>query len=682
MLIRDRMIRALGPADDAEARNVAGIGSRLAASLGPDGRWPDIDYGDQSRSEWKAAAHLLNLLRMAVAYRTGAETGRPDAALKQKTMAALRWWLDADPQNPNWWHNQIGTPKLLGEAALFLGEDVPADALPRVINTLKRSDWSKWTGQNLVWGCENQIVRGILARDPEVVSQGFARMYEEVRTGPPAGEGVMPDFSFHQHGAQFYSGGYGLNFACDVGAFIAFGWGTAFQAPTDKMALYTRYVLDGEAWMTRGNTFDYSATGREITRKGKVATPRAQKGITLTTIAAAYHLGEVVRRLAELGVPRREEYAAFAARLEGRPGAPPLSGNRHYWCSDYMAHQRPQFFASVRMFSSRLVNTEIVNDEGKRSHHLADGCTFVYRSGDEYRDIFPAWDWSKVPGTTAEVSELSPAAGGPRYKTDAVFVGGVSDGTYGLAAQELRREHLRARKAWMMLDEGFVALGAGINCDSDRTVVTSVNQCLLRGPVVQEPGADFVWHDGVAYIFPARQKFLLTHGAQTGRWSDIGVGSDKPVTEQVFSLWVDHGVRPGDVSYVYVVMPGASVAEAARRAKNTGVEVLSNTSTLQAVRIPKLGLIGVVFWSAGRIGNGRQSFSVDQPCLLMVQERGKRLRVSVANPLNEPAHVKVTVGRRVTGENAAHTAAGTALTFDLPGGPAAGSTVVREFQTD
>src|ERR671925_48175 len=48
MLIRDRMIRALGPADDAAAQNIARVASRLADSLCPDGRWPDIDYGDQS----------------------------------------------------------------------------------------------------------------------------------------------------------------------------------------------------------------------------------------------------------------------------------------------------------------------------------------------------------------------------------------------------------------------------------------------------------------------------------------------------------------------------------------------------------------------------------------------------------------------------------------------------------
>ena len=56
------------------------------------------------------------------------------------------------------------------------------------------------------------------------------------------------------------------------------------------------------------------------------------------------------------------------------------------------------------------------------------------------------------------------------------------------------------------------------------------------------------------------------------------------------------------------------------------------------------------------------------------------MRVSVANPVNEPMRVKVTIGWRVSGENATHTAEGTTITFELPGGAMAGSTVVREFQ--
>jgi hypothetical protein len=79
--------------------------------------------------------------------------------------------------------------------------------------------------------------------------------------------------------------------------------------------------------------------------------------------------------------------------------------------------------------------------------------------------------------SSATTAELLKEAGGPRNKTDASFVGGVSDGTYRLAAQELHAKAC-ACKAWMMFDDGFAA-GAGTSCDSDLAVMTSLNQCLV-----------------------------------------------------------------------------------------------------------------------------------------------------------------------------------------------------------
>jgi len=660
-VIRERLLRMLAPAD-AQERQAA---ESLAKSLGPDGRWPDIDYADLSRSEWKPSSHLVRVLRMAAAYRHVADSGGPDDELKKTIAAALQWWLDHDLHNPNWWHNEIGVPKLLGQTALFLGDALDERQRAGIVNTMKRSNWSRWTGQNLVWGCQIQVMRGLVTHDDQTVRDGYGRLYEEVRIGPPLGEGVMPDFSFHQHGAQLYSGGYGLNFADDVGAFIYFSWGTAYQIPAATMAVYTQYMLDGLAWMTRGRFIDYSCAGREITRKGKAAVPARSRDGALTNIAASFRLDDVAERLASLEVPRRNEFAGFAARLAEKPGAAPLSGNRHFWCSDYMTHQRPEFFASVRMFSSRLLNTEIINDEGKQSHHLADGCTLIYRRGDEYRDIFPVWDWSKIPGTTAEQIDLLAQKSNPRYKTDADFVGGVSDGTYGLAAQELHRESLRARKAWMMFEDGFAALGAGIDCDSSRPVVTSLNQCLQRGEVSGSPEAGAVWHDGLAYVFPGKQNLRLTHGEQTGKWSDIGVGPDRPVSENVFRLWIEHGARPQNATYAYFVFAGGEPAAAARLSKDSGLAILSNSPELQAVRHHALKLTYAVFWNAGRLESGKLTLAVDQPCVLMLREIDGKRQMSVANPRNEALRVNVTIGS-------------SRVTIDLPGGAMAGSSVVRQ----
>jgi chondroitin AC lyase len=221
--------------------------------------------------------------------------------------------------------------------------------------------------------------------------------------------------------------------------------------------------------MIRGGVFDYSVVGREIVRSGKSA-----RGIETTA-----------DRLAQLGSPRRQELADFAARLRGDRSVAPLAGNRHFWKADYMAHHRIGYFASARMFSTRMANTDsFTNGEGRQSHHIADGAAFLYRNGDEYRDIFPVWDWRKVPGTTVE---QVPALLEPRLVRsmgETCFAGGVSDGIHGMAAMDLARDSLAAKKAWFYFDDEFVCLGAGITCDSSNSVCTSVNQCLRSGDVL------------------------------------------------------------------------------------------------------------------------------------------------------------------------------------------------------
>ena len=157
--IRDRFVHAVVP-PPAEIANLNREAKHIADAQQSDGSWPDIDYKNQARSNWLTARHLNNLLTMAKAYRA-----KPDDAMKQKLLTGIAWWLKNDPHNPNWWHNEIGVPQLLGETALLLGDDLPDDQRNGVIEIMKRSKWDKWTGQNLVWGCGNQVMRGIrLAR--------------------------------------------------------------------------------------------------------------------------------------------------------------------------------------------------------------------------------------------------------------------------------------------------------------------------------------------------------------------------------------------------------------------------------------------------------------------------------------------------------------------------------------
>ena len=95
------------------------------------------------------------------------------------------------------------------------------------------------------------------------------------------------------------------------------------------------------------------------------------------------------------------------------------------------------------MSSQRIAINESINGENLLGAMMGDGATTLYRRGDEYADIFPVWDWNKVPGTTVE--QVPPSRDELKVKGKTSFVGGVSDGTFGMCAMDLARGKLAAR---------------------------------------------------------------------------------------------------------------------------------------------------------------------------------------------------------------------------------------------
>ncbi len=688
-IVRDRFVRSVLPVGEGAVTEVNAASGKYAAALGSDGSWNDIKYTDDARSVWGNGEHLNRMLVMAKAARVARNDGQADEALEGKILLALKWWTDHDYQNPNWWWNEIGVPELLGEIGSLLGPQLPGDARAKVVTIMKRSDWHKlmvgtspWTGANLTWSTGIGIVRGCLENDATPVEEGFKRMFEEIEIEPQAKDGMQQDYSFHQHGVQLYNGGYGLDFANDVGRFVSFSWGTRFQIPADRMAVFSAYLLEGQQWMIRGNTFDYAAVGREITRQDKVVVPQDKTAGPVTPAGPAYSMGNVMAMLAAEPTPRQKELQAFAARLKGEAGAPEFTGNKQFWDSDFMAHRRAGFYTSVKMLSNRMQNGELVNNEGRKSMHLSDGANYLYLTGDEYRNVFAVWDWTKIPGTTAIQGTLETGEKDPiRAHGTTTFNGGVSDGTYGMAAMDLARGKLAAKKAWFFFDSEYVALGAGITVSDDKehAVATDVNQPLLVGDVLTSEGAVagtrsfdaghrvWVYHDHVGYIFAANTKINLTAGLQTGAWSDFGTGPSAPVTMPVFNLWIDHGVAPRDGSYEYVVVPGATAEQVAKAAAGGDVEVLANSSMTQAVYSKSLKLAEIAFRTGGTVETPVGKVEADHSCLLLVRQVAEGWKVTASNPENLALTLHVTVK-------------GKAAAIELPGGNFAGSSVSVEVR--
>jgi chondroitin AC lyase len=657
--IRSRVMAPLLSAPDTKS-----VG-RLVLSMESDGTWANIDYSNKSRSGWQVPTHLSRVAVLARAYSASKSALHGDREVLVAALKGLDAWLRLDPQNPNWWWNQIGVPRTLLPIMLLLDDELSETQREAGLKILRRSKIGM-TGQNLVWVTEVTAGRGLLENDADLVAKAYRRIADEIRVS--MGEGIQPDFSFHQHGPCLYSHGYGAGFIVDCSRIAVRVNGTAMAFPADKIELLAHLILDGTQWMVRGNATDFGGEGREITRKGQ----------------STSHLVAAASYMLKLKTGREEEFRALAARAAGRSDAPPLVGNRHFWRADFMTHHRPKYYASARTHSKRLANTDgPANSEGLLSHHLADGCFVLMQTGKEYRDIFGVWDWQKIPGTT--VRQKPELKGSPRRMGTTEFVGGVSDGTFGLAACDFSRGSINAKKSWFFLDDEIVCLGAGIDADPGESVLTTLNQCFLKGDVVLSTAdstkvldhgdhtsetPQWVWHDSVAYGFLEPAKLHLQNDAKSGSWyASSHSHPNRQETGDLFTAWIDHGTEPEGASYGYVVVPAVARDETARYLTEMPVRVLANRNSLQAVVHDGLGLLGAAFFEPAEIEvRAGLTIQVDTPCLLLARETSGELQLTVANPENKAAEVNVVVSSGGSNQK---------IVIPLSEGPQAGSSVMK-----
>ena len=610
---------------------------RYAGELKPDGSWADIDYANPCRSAWPAAQHPQRILTLAIAEHQPGITKEERAQLKAACLSAMAWWRLHDPQNPNWWYNVIGVPQALAATALLMGHDLDPDDIQYLLKKIMLRGKTAMTGENRVWTAGDTLIFGLFMQSTPQVRSAADAIWGEVKMTTL--EGIQPDASFHQHGPQQQFGNYGLAFAGDILHWWEVLRNTNLGIPPKKITAMRRYLLDGQAWVTWRGMMDLSAMGRQLM-------PHAQAGKARSAIHTLEHMAEIDDELAE-------KYLAAAARLQ--PGATnDLVGLRWFWRCDYGVYRRPDFCASVKACSPRVIGTETCNSENLSGLHLADGATYFYRDGHEYEDIFPAWDWHRLPGVTCtRAPSLTPD--GKNVQLPGEFTGGVTDGARGCAALDFHRDGVSARKAWFFDGDCVICLGAGIAGKGGAPVLTSINQCLKRGDVRAQtegkvatltgevrslPKVAWLEHDGLRYDFPDQPTLFAGAQPQTGNWSSVFKNAVTPqddVTLDVFSAWFDHGAKPAGARYAYAVRPAAASAPV--------FQILANTVSQQAVCWDRKR-VAAIFWTAGALSvPDGHSIRVDLPCLLVWDGT----KATVSDPLGKEWDINVTVdGKKTT----------------------------------
>ncbi|WP_020533082.1 polysaccharide lyase family 8 super-sandwich domain-containing protein [Flexithrix dorotheae] len=605
-----------------------------------DGSWDYINYEDVSRTGFENRNHLSNMVLMARAYKSKKSSYYKSKKLKAAIESALNFWVKKDFICDNWWHNQIGTPTNLVTLLLIMDGDLPGDLVEKTQPIIGRAhlnaSGARPSGDRIK-------IAGILAKNLlyNKDGDGFDEVIEviEGEIKFATGRGMQYDYSFHHRKDRVNNTlSYGLGYAYAFAEWAAYVAGTKYAFSNEKINQLTDYYLDGICkHMVYAKFPDPAAKNRSITREGTLKPQNASTAIKLLK-ASTYRKNEI------------EEIIAIC--LEGEKAT--TSHATFFWQSEHFTFQRPDFFTSVRMYSTRNNNMEVpYNGEGLYNHYRGDGVNHISITGRELYDIWPVYDWQKIPGATIlQKPSLIPEEG---IQKDGLtdFVGAITNGNYGAAAFDFISPHdlVKARKSWFFFDDIYVCLGAGISSRSEYPVATTLNQCLLNGEVsVWENGekkllekgerelkeVTKIYHDGVGYIFPEPTIVNLQNDQVSGSWFKINRQSDSPKEEvklDAFKLWLDHGSHPNESAYEYYVVPATS-AEGMENHPENRVEVLENSKNLQAVTHKGLNLYQIVFYKSGEIQlNDDLILSAESPGLVMIRTDGNEVKeISVSDP--------------------------------------------------
>ena len=437
---------------------------------------------------------------------------------------------------------------------------------------------------------------------------------------------------------------------------------------------------------------DAGARNRSVSRKGALQPYNASiaEGLLLTSSYRKGELQEIID-IRNTGIQ------------------PTLSHATYYWHSEHFSFQRPNWFASVRMYSTRTHNMEQpYNSEGLLNHHRGDGANHLSLSGEEYLDIWPVYDYQKIPGATILQKEEMPPPNQIQKLGSMAFVGAATDGKYGAVGFDFRSPHdpLIARKAWFFFDEAYVCLGSGISCKNrELPVHTTLNQSHLRGEIhfasegnseILKKGThiekelDWVFHDSVGYMFPQSTQVHMSNEKAAGSWWRINKQTDSPkeaIELDLFTLWLDHGPRPSEAAYAYTVIPATTLETVKEKAINSPTSILVNSPEIQAVAHVDLDMQQAVFYQAGEIqlSNGL-SLMAYAPCIVMYQKLpNDKTRLTVSDPNRELGSIHLSLSERIETQGEHYLfhwneqKQVSELLIDLPTGQYAGSSRVIEW---
>lgn len=658
----------------------------------------------------------------------------------------------AKSQTDNWWTWEIGIPKDLIPALILIYDGLTEEQVMAytetlyffqpdpfhegVINTASThgQGYREAQGANIIDCSTTAVGLGALREDNELVylgmlasSQTFVIQNVEDSAQIAANgynSGFYPDGSYLDHIKVPYLGAYGIEFMKGGAKIPSLLAGTPWKYPEQVQDNLESYIVEGFGnGMYKGMMLD-CLKGRSVSRPASSNQAAGREAMMIILQIVDSFSQEAKETTLSALKAWLEEDEGFIDSLVGAENMAikkkakeiledtSIQSNiapvhKSYPLMDRVVHRTEDYLFALSMYSERIQNTEIMNDENRFGWHQNNGMTYIYDEDNQYTENY----WNTVnplrlPGTTVVPVNIgtgkpdgSGFAQGGDFCSKESWVGGTSIGNYGVSGMSFSGEtqgiagdapvsyapDLKGKKSWFMFDDEMVCLGAGItNKNMELPVETTIenkklrkdgsNQLLVNGEKTEIPvkeanvkelvertadisGTSFEqvnWAHlegnqsvGTGYYFPEENtEIQVRRGQTTGSWKDVGTFEGES-TENYLEMWVDHGQNPENASYSYVLLPETSAEETENYAQAPKVTILENSSEVQAVRHETLKITGINFWQEQ--GGSIDGITSDKAASVMLQETEQgTVKVSVSDPtMKNKGNVQLTLEEEI-----------------------------------
>jgi hypothetical protein len=326
--------------------------------------------------------------------------------------------------------------------------------------------------------------------------------------------------------------------------------------------------------------------------------------------------------------------------------------------------------------------------------------------------FFPIIDWQAINGITVEHDIPLEPCDGVRFNwLRTSFVGGVSDGQYGLAMMDTASHNLTAQRSWHFYDDAVIALATNLTLNIPTTAWTTLASRLLPTgqitisffnstiitlndgnysfPYVLDKMSNVQWiHVGesnIGYVLQLQQQYDsvgIQVGVKTGNYSEISPFK-QTVTARMLTLFINHGVGPYTLDYNYMILPNVSLESMPALIKKYDEEqvfaCLSADSAFHGTMWPTLKRAAFILWTYRRTTFSCQSPTFNLNITLanagayLFSETDRDFTLTASYPIRDNGSLNVTVDRVGYGEGCAISsganATRTKMTLMLPTSP-------------